>query len=80
MTPAIYFSNRNFRFFHVNGEYAWALEPGIQAKESGIPLTIGIRNPSSTDRESGMDGMESRIKDCLAFLYMAQTVSFEQLT
>ena len=31
---------------------SWALESGIQLKESGIPLTIGIRNPSSTDKES----------------------------
>ena len=29
---------------------SWALESGIQLKESGIPLTIGIRNPSSTDK------------------------------
>ena len=28
-----------------------ALESGIQLKESGIPLTIGIRNPSSTDKD-----------------------------
>ena len=27
----------------------WALESGIQLKESGIPLTIGIWNPCSTD-------------------------------
>ena len=25
------------------------------------PLTIGIRNPSSTDKESGIHGLESRI-------------------
>ena len=29
---------------------SWALESGIQLKESGIPLTIGIQNPSSTDK------------------------------
>ena len=28
---------------------SWTLESGIQLKESGIPLRIGIRNPSSTD-------------------------------
>ena len=28
----------------------WALESGIQPKESGIPLTIEIQNPSSTDK------------------------------
>ena len=30
---------------------SWALESGIQLKESGIPLTIEIRNPSSTDKD-----------------------------
>ena len=29
---------------------SWVLESGIQLKESGIPLTIGIQNPSSTDK------------------------------
>ena len=29
-----------------------ALESGIQLKESGIPLTTGIQNPSSTDIRS----------------------------
>ena len=28
-----------------------ALESGIQLKEFGIPLTIGIKNPSSTDQK-----------------------------
>ena len=31
-----------------------ALESAIQIKESGIPLTIGIRNLSSTDVNSGI--------------------------
>ena len=31
-----------------------ALESGIQLKEFGIPLTIGIKNPSSTDLKSGI--------------------------
>ena len=35
---------------------SWALDSEIQLKESGIPLTIGIQNPSSTDRESGIQG------------------------
>ena len=30
----------------------WALESRIQLKESGIPLTIGIWNPTFTDNES----------------------------
>ena len=29
---------------------SWALESGIQLKESGIPLTTGIQNSSSTDK------------------------------
>ena len=29
---------------------SWALESGIHLKESGIPLTIGTQNPSSTDK------------------------------
>ena len=31
---------------------SWFLKSGIQLKESGTPLTIGNRNPSSTDKES----------------------------
>ena len=30
---------------------SWALESGLQLKESGNPLTIGIRNPCSTERK-----------------------------
>ena len=37
----------------------WALESGVQLKESGIPLTIGIRNPSSTHSKSGIQYSES---------------------
>ena len=33
-----------------NPEY-WALESGTHLKDSGIPLTIGIQNPSSSDKE-----------------------------
>ena len=43
---------------------------GLQPKQSRIILTIGIRNPSSTDKESeiwylesGIRGVESRIQD-----------------
>ena len=49
---------------------------GIQLKESRIPLTIGIRNPSSTNKksaveylESGIPSLESRIQDCLRLPY-----------
>jgi len=51
---------------------SWALKSGIQLKESVIPLTIGIRNPSITDKEPGLQllepeiyGVESRIQDCI---------------
>ena len=42
---------------------------GIQntAKESGIPLKIGIHDPRSTDKESGIQNLESRIQECLGF-------------
>ena len=36
--------------FLVNPESWLSVESEIQLKESGIPLTIGIRNPSSTDK------------------------------
>ena len=39
----------------------WALEYGIQLKESGIFLMIRIRNPSSTEKESVIKHLESRI-------------------
>ena len=32
-------------------EQPWALESGIQFKGSGIPLTIKIQNPSSTEKK-----------------------------
>ena len=38
-----------------------ALESGIHLKESGIPLTLGIRNPSSTDKESAIQYFESGV-------------------
>ena len=48
---------------------SWVLGSGIQLKESGIPVTIGIQNPSPTDKdlESGIHCVESRIQDCLGF-------------
>ena len=56
------------REFYLGNLESWALESCIQLKESGILLMIGIRNPSTTDKESaiqylesGMHGVESRI-------------------
>ena len=50
-------------------------------KESEIPLTIRIRNPSSTDMnsgiqylESGIPGVESRMQDCPGFHYIGRAV------
>ena len=45
----------------------FCLESGIQLKETGIPLTIEMRNPSSNDKESGMQYLESPRLDCLGF-------------
>ena len=56
-----------------NPEHTWEL------KESGIPITIKIRNPNSTDKETGFQyleskihGVESRIQNCLGFLSMGR--------
>jgi len=53
---------------------SWALESGIQLKESRIPIKIEIQDLSSTEKESGIQylesgihGVESRIEDCLGF-------------
>ena len=48
------------------------LESGIQLKETGIPPTIGIRNPTSNDKESEIQYLESGIleaKTVLEFLF-----------
>ena len=66
---------------------------GIQIPESGyfflfvefgIQLMIGTRGSSSMDKasgfqylESGIHGMESRIQQCLGFLYIGRTIRFE---
>ena len=48
---------------------SWDLESGIQLKDFGTPLKMEIRNLSSTDKESGIHGVESIIQDCLGFPY-----------
>ena len=60
---------------------SWALESGIQLKESGIPVTFGIRNPSSTSKirnlvpKSGIHGVEFRIQIVLDSLtWREQTI------
>ena len=66
-----------------SGKFLLVGQPGIQPKESGIPLTIGIRNLSSTGkkliiqnsvslRDQESTAWNPRIKDCLGFLYMGR--------
>ena len=47
---------------------------GFWIKDSGILVTIWIRNPSPTDKKSAIHGVESRILDCLRFPYMEQKI------
>ena len=56
---------------------SWALESEIQLKESGIPLTIEIQNPTFTDKDwrilvSRIHCVESRIQNYLGFPYMGR--------
>ena len=48
------------------------MELGIQLKKSGIAITIGIRKPSSTDKESGIHGEESRSQGFLGFPFLGR--------
>ena len=53
------------------------LESGIQLNESGIPLTITIQNPSTTDKESGIQYLDSAFQDCLViFPYMGREIEY----
>ena len=54
----------NFCFWNAR---SLALESGIELKDSGILLTIGIRRPSSDDKESRIHGVESKavLRACL---------------
>ena len=54
----------------------------IQLKESGIPLRIGIQSPNFTDKESGIQflesgihDVESRIQDCPGFPHMGRSIT-----
>ena len=59
------------------------LESGIQIKESGIPITIGIQNSTVLQKntgiqylESAIHSVESRIQDCAGlFPYMGWRIS-----
>ena len=66
--------HRKFCFWHPE---SWALGSEIQLKESGIPLTIEIQNPTFTEKDwkrvvvSGIHCVEScRIQNCLGFPYI----------
>ena len=59
-----------------------ALKSVTQLKKSKIPLTTGIQNTSSADRESGIqypesgiDSVESRIQDCPGLPYMLRVMT-----
>ena len=65
---------------------SWTWESGIQLKKSEIPLTIEIRNPSSTYKESeiyclesGIHSVEFRIQDCLPFPYIMWHTNHDEL-
>ena len=58
------------------------VESVIQLKKSKIPLTTGIQNTISADKESGIqypefgiDSVESRIHDCIGLPDMVQVMT-----
>ena len=58
------------------------LKSVIQLKKSKIPLTTGIQNTISADKESGIqypefgiDSVESRIQDCIGSPDMVQVMT-----
>ena len=65
-----FWNRRNFCLWNLE---SWALESGIQLKESGILLRIGIQSKVPIEKtgikclESGIHGLESRIQDCFGF-------------
>ena len=59
----LFCSQGRLRNFCLWNPESWDLESGIQFKKSGIPVMIGIRNLSSSNKASG-------IQDCLGFPYM----------
>ena len=59
--------------FAVEFVESWALESAMQLKDSGIPLSIGIQNPSSSDKESEIHDVESTSKTVLNPLHGAKS-------
>ena len=65
------FGTQNPKRFALWSRESRALESVIQLKQSGIPLTIGIHEISSTDKKSGyqylksgIHGVDSGFQDC----------------
>ena len=52
---------RNPRKFCLWNPESWVLESGIQIKESGIPITIGIQNSTVLQKNTGIQYLESGI-------------------
>ena len=78
-----YLRNSESRSFCLRNPESWTLKIEIlnSARESGNPLQIGIRNPRSSDKESGIQylesrihGVESRIQDFLWFPFIGRKI------
>ena len=71
-TLNLFMDSRHANFLLVESKIMAIFASGIRNKAQGIriPLTIGIRNPRSTDKNSGIHGVEYRIQDCLGLSYM----------
>ena len=78
-----YLRNSESRSFCLRNPESWTLKIEIlnSAQESGNPLQIGIRNPRSNDKESGIQylesrihGVESRIQDFLGFPFIGRKI------
>ena len=88
MLPVFRYLPESGKFFACgirNPESGKKLESGILGfgilnliKKSGIPLTTGMQNPSSTDK-SGIHSVDARIQDCLGFSYARRDYGVEKV-
>ena len=71
-TLNLFMDSRHANFLLVESKIREIFASEIRNKAQGIriSLTIRIRNPRSTDKNSGIHGVESRIQDCLGLCYM----------
>ena len=78
-----YLRHSESRIFCLRNPESWTLKIEIlnSAQESGNPLQIGIRNPRLSDKESGIQylesrihGLESRIQDFLGFPFIGRKI------